>query len=65
MLRAFEDLGIELTHAWGMTEMSPLGCVSKLKEKHAALPPETQRAIREKQGLAYIVRTENAGANSR
>jgi 3-(methylthio)propionyl---CoA ligase len=50
MLRAFEDLGIELTHAWGMTEMSPLGCVSKLKEKHAHLPPEAQRAIREKQG---------------
>jgi len=50
MMRAFEDLGIELTHAWGMTEMSPLGCVSKLKEKHAALPIEAQREIREKQG---------------
>jgi acyl-CoA synthetase (AMP-forming)/AMP-acid ligase II len=50
MLRAFEDLGIELTHAWGMTEMSPLGCVSKLKEKHAKLPVEAQREIREKQG---------------
>ena len=50
MMRAFEDLGIELTHAWGMTEMSPLGCVSKLKEKHAALPLDSQREIREKQG---------------
>jgi fatty-acyl-CoA synthase len=50
MMRAFEELGIELTHAWGMTEMSPLGCVSKLKEKHTKLPIETQREIREKQG---------------
>ncbi len=50
MMRAFEELGIELCHAWGMTEMSPLGCVSKLKEKHTKLPIEAQREIREKQG---------------
>ncbi|HEY4999084.1 MAG TPA: 3-(methylthio)propionyl-CoA ligase [Usitatibacter sp.] len=51
MIRALEDeFGIEVNHAWGMTEMSPLGSVCKLKEKHFALPAEAQRAIREKQG---------------
>ncbi|HEX7402811.1 MAG TPA: 3-(methylthio)propionyl-CoA ligase [Usitatibacter sp.] len=51
MIRALEDeFGIEVNHAWGMTEMSPLGSVCKVKEKHLSLPPEEQRAIREKQG---------------
>ena len=25
MIEAFEDRGIAVTHAWGMTEMSPIG----------------------------------------
>jgi 3-(methylthio)propionyl---CoA ligase len=51
MIRALEDeFGIEVNHAWGMTEMSPLGSVCKLKESHFALSAEEQRAIREKQG---------------
>jgi fatty-acyl-CoA synthase len=31
MVRAFDRFGMTLIHAWGMTEMSPLGTVSKLK----------------------------------
>ena len=51
MIRALEDeFGIEVNHAWGMTEMSPLGSVCKLKERHRALDPDAQRSIREKQG---------------
>jgi acyl-CoA synthetase (AMP-forming)/AMP-acid ligase II len=51
MIRALEDeFGIEVNHAWGMTELSPLGSVCKLREKHGALDPEEQRRIREKQG---------------
>jgi acyl-CoA synthetase (AMP-forming)/AMP-acid ligase II len=51
MIRALEDeFGIEVNHAWGMTEMSPLGSVCKLKESHFALSADEQRAIREKQG---------------
>lgn len=45
-----EDYGVEVIHAWGMTEMSPLGTLSKLKAKHAGLPAEQQRALLEKQG---------------
>jgi fatty-acyl-CoA synthase len=51
MLRALQDeFGIEASHAWGMTELSPLGCVCKLREKHLKLPVEEQRGLLEKQG---------------
>ncbi|HST02942.1 MAG TPA: 3-(methylthio)propionyl-CoA ligase [Usitatibacter sp.] len=51
MMRTLEDdYGIEVSHAWGMTEMSPLGCVGKLKGKHDPLSSDEKRAIREKQG---------------
>jgi acyl-CoA synthetase (AMP-forming)/AMP-acid ligase II len=53
MMRAFnEDFGVRVLHAWGMTEMSPLGSVATLKEKHFALPKEAQTAILMKQGRA-------------
>jgi 3-(methylthio)propionyl---CoA ligase len=42
--------GVEVVHAWGMTETSPLGTVSRLRAKHAALPRDAQLAIRAKQG---------------
>jgi fatty-acyl-CoA synthase len=45
-----DDYGVEVIHAWGMTEMSPLGTLCKLKAKHQLLPMNTQRQILEKQG---------------
>ncbi|MBI5257491.1 MAG: fatty-acid--CoA ligase [Burkholderiales bacterium] len=45
-----EDYGVEVIHAWGMTELSPLGTLSKLKAKHRTLPPESQQRLLEKQG---------------
>jgi len=51
MMRTLEDdYGVEVIHAWGMTELSPLGTLSKLKAKHLALPPEQQHRLLEKQG---------------
>jgi len=51
MIRAFEEeLGIHVLHAWGMTEMSPLGTLCSLKNKHLALSKEAQFAIQVKQG---------------
>src|SRR5919108_3824794 len=36
MTRSFqEEYGVEVLHAWGMTEMSPLGTVCTFKTKHA------------------------------
>jgi acyl-CoA synthetase (AMP-forming)/AMP-acid ligase II len=45
-----EDYGIELIHAWGMTEMSPLGSSNQPLAKHFDLPIEEQHALRENQG---------------
>ena len=53
MIHAFnEDYGVEVLHAWGMTEMSPLGTLCTLKNKHDALPPDEKMRIRLKQGRA-------------
>ena len=51
MIDAFrDDYGVDVLHAWGMTEMSPLGTLCTLKNKHLGLPPEDQMQIRLKQG---------------
>ena len=51
MIRAFErEFGVQVLHAWGMTELSPLGTVCSLKFKHLALDKEAQFAIQTKQG---------------
>jgi 3-(methylthio)propionyl---CoA ligase len=53
MIHAFQnDYGVEVLHAWGMTEMSPLGTLCTLKNKHLALPPEQQMQLRLTQGRA-------------
>jgi acyl-CoA synthetase (AMP-forming)/AMP-acid ligase II len=53
MINAFNDTyGVEVLHAWGMTEMSPLGTVCTLKNAQLALPPEEQLKVRLKQGRA-------------
>jgi len=51
MIKAFhEGYGVHCQHAWGMTEMSPLGSLCTLKAKHAALSPEKRHEIECKQG---------------
>jgi len=53
MMKTFRhQYGIEVVHAWGMTEMSPLGTACTLQAKHLQLPEEAQQAILEKQGHA-------------
>jgi fatty-acyl-CoA synthase len=55
MIDAFrEEYGVEVLHAWGMTEMSPLGTLCTVKNKHLAMPPEEQMKIRLKQGRAIF-----------
>ncbi len=51
MITAFNDVyGVEVLHAWGMTEMSPLGTVCTLKNKHLAMDDGQKMAVRLKQG---------------
>jgi 3-(methylthio)propionyl---CoA ligase len=55
MIDAFrEDYGVEVLHAWGMTEMSPLGTLCTLKNKHLSMPADQQMKIRLKQGRAIF-----------
>jgi 3-(methylthio)propionyl---CoA ligase len=55
MLRAFqEDYGVNVLHAWGMTEMSPLGTVCTFKEKHMSMDKEARYAVQAKQGRAIF-----------
>ncbi len=55
MISAFrDDYGVEVLHAWGMTEMSPLGTVCTLKNKHLGLSEAEQMKIRLKQGRAVF-----------
>jgi fatty-acyl-CoA synthase len=53
MMSAFQDrYAVQVLHAWGMTEMSPLGTVCALKPKHAGLSVERRMAVQGKQGRA-------------
>jgi fatty-acyl-CoA synthase len=45
---------VEVRHAWGMTETSPLGTQGALLPKHAGLSVEAQCAQRAKQGRAVF-----------
>lgn len=47
-----DRFGVEVVHAWGMTEMSPLGTAGVLQARHASLSKDEQRKILQKQGHA-------------
>jgi fatty-acyl-CoA synthase len=51
MIKTFaETYGVYVLHAWGMTEMSPLGTTGQLKAKHLNAPAEERYKIQGKQG---------------
>ncbi|MFI4973498.1 MAG: long-chain-fatty-acid--CoA ligase [Caulobacterales bacterium] len=51
LVRAFhDDYGVEVVHAWGMTETSPLGTLSTPSAEVAAMPYDQQMQYKLKQG---------------
>jgi fatty-acyl-CoA synthase len=51
MTQTFQDkYGVEVIHAWGMTEMSPLGSLCTLKPEYEGLTGEAKLDIQMKQG---------------
>jgi len=51
LIEAYEkELGVNVVHAWGMTELSPLGSTSKLQSHHQDLDESAQLDIKAKQG---------------
>lgn len=47
-----ERYGVDVLHVWGMTEMSPLGTICTLKNKHLPLSEANKMKVRLKQGRA-------------
>ena len=55
MIRRFEAVyGVQILHAWGMTEMSPIGTICTLKAKHAGLDDEGRLAVMAKAGRPHF-----------
>jgi 3-(methylthio)propionyl---CoA ligase len=53
MLRAFGDhFGVHVLHAWGMTEMSPLGTACTFKARHLEQTQDERYEVMAKQGRA-------------
>ena len=52
LIRGFhDDFGVEVTHAWGMTETSPIGTIANLPPEIVDLPYDEQMKYRLKQGV--------------
>jgi fatty-acyl-CoA synthase len=47
-----ENYDVEVIHAWGMTEMSPLGSLCTLKPEYAGLTGDAKLDVQQKQGYA-------------
>jgi len=55
MMRAFQErYDVQVLHAWGMTEISPLGTACTFKPAHLALGAEQRLAVQSKQGRAVF-----------
>ncbi len=55
MIEKFQDTyGVQVLHAWGMTELSPVGTVCALKAKHSSAPKCDRDAVQAKQGRAVF-----------
>jgi len=55
MMKTFRhEYGVDVVHAWGMTEMSPLGTSCTLTGKHLHLSEDAKQSILEKQGRAIF-----------
>lgn len=56
--------GIHITHAWGMTEMSPVGTVCRIKRERKNLGDDAMLELRASQGYALpFVETRHTGEN--
>jgi fatty-acyl-CoA synthase len=55
IIERFEDVyGVKVIHAWGMTEMSPIGTMSVIKPPLDKLPRPRQLEIKAKQGYPHF-----------
>jgi len=68
LIEAYEkELGVNVVHAWGMTELSPLGSTAKLQSQHQGLEQSEKWDIKAKQGYfipGVDARIVDSGGNS-
>jgi fatty-acyl-CoA synthase len=50
MIPEFAEYGVELIHAWGMTETSPVGSMNQLLQRHTKMSVQEQAILRLGQG---------------
>jgi fatty-acyl-CoA synthase len=54
MMESFANLGVKVIHAWGMTELSPLGTLASLKVNDLKKNQTDQKLILQKQGRSLF-----------
>lgn len=52
------ELGWEITHVYGLTEVSPIVTISEPRPEHASLNPAVRAVIKARQGVEYLANAE-------
>jgi fatty-acyl-CoA synthase len=52
------ELGWEITHVYGLTEVSPIVTISEPRPEHAALSPQARAIVKARQGVEYLGNAE-------
>ncbi len=56
--RVEAELGWEITHVYGLTEVSPIVTISESRPEHAQLDPAARAVIKARQGVEYLANAE-------
>ena len=52
------ELGWEITHVYGLTEVSPIVTISEVRPEHAVLSPQERAVVKARQGVEYLGNAE-------
>jgi fatty-acyl-CoA synthase len=52
------ELGWDITHVYGLTEVSPIVTISESRPEHAQLAPRDRAVIKARQGVEYLANAE-------